>query len=79
MADIVDEILTDKKYENYSVSDVGQLDLTLADMVNQLENILAEKSEEVRIMQTLALKQYVKGFRDGFRFQKPNPYNDLKE
>ncbi len=79
MSDIANEILTNKKYENSSISEVGQLDLTLLDIINQLEDILAEKREEVKIMKTLALKHYVYGFRDGFRFQKPNPYKDLKE
>lgn len=63
-----------KIFDGDSVSVNCQIDLLLHDIISQLQAILDEQGEEVKIMKTLALKQYVKGYRDGFRLMKSNPY-----
>lgn len=79
MAEVCDKELIKKTFVGDSASEVAQIDLLCADLLVQIESLMEEQSEEVRVMRTLALKQYVKGYRDGFRLFKPNPYKDLVE
>jgi hypothetical protein len=48
-----------------------------ADILKQVSNIIEETGEEVRLTRILALKQYIRGYRDGFRLLKNNPYDGM--
>jgi hypothetical protein len=64
-------------YKDDSASIDAQIDLFLADILKQVSNIIEEIGEEVRLTRTLALKQYIRGYRDGFRLLKNNPYDGM--
>lgn len=56
-----------------SVNPEGQLDILLSDLLEQI-TLIAEANELEKNTRISMMREYIRGFRDGFRTMKKNPF-----
>lgn len=57
-----------------SVSSQAQIDLLLSDLLEQI-TLVAEANELEKNTRISMMREYIRGFRDGFRIMKKDPFH----
>lgn len=70
------EKIHEKDFSDMELPPAAHIDLLLSDIESQLKAIYLAKMNEDREILTIKLAAYIRGYRDGHRLGKPNPFPD---